>query len=116
MQILYEYSEEGDVPCLGLLPGRVSRLCDYGLSLPHMGWNRLDWDQPTPLLEGLEKGTRVYFVHSFRAPVNATTRASTHYGETIPALVAQDNFFGTQFHPERSGDAGSAILRNFLTL
>lgn len=116
MQILYEYTEEGDIPCLGLLKGRVSRLRDYGLSLPHMGWNRLDWDEPTPLLEGLEKGSRVYFVHSFRAPVNATMRASTHHGETIPALVAQDNFFGTQFHPERSGDVGSAILRNFLTL
>jgi glutamine amidotransferase len=81
-----------------------------------MGWNSLDWEQPSPLLEGLSPGCRVYFVHSFRAPVNATTRASSHYGETIPALVSQDNFFGTQFHPERSGDVGSLILRNFLTL
>lgn len=116
MQILYEYTEEGDIPCLGILPGRVSRIRDYGLSLPHMGWNSLEWDQPSPLLEGLKPGCRVYFVHSFRAPVNATTRASSHYGETIPALVSQDNFFGTQFHPERSGDVGSLILRNFLTL
>lgn len=116
MQILYEYTEEGDVPCLGILPGRVSRIRDYGLSLPHMGWNSLDWDQPSPLLEGLTPGCRVYFVHSFRAPLNATMRASTHYGEMIPALVSQDNFFGTQFHPERSGDVGSLILRNFLTL
>jgi glutamine amidotransferase len=116
MQILYEFTEEGDIPCLGILPGRVTRIRDYGLSLPHMGWNSLDWEQPSPLLEGLQPGCRVYFVHSFRAPMNAATRASCHYGESIAALVSQDNFFGTQFHPERSGAVGSLILRNFLSL
>lgn len=116
MQILFEQTEEGDVACLSLLPGQVSRILDCGLSLPHMGWNSLEWDEPSPLLRGLDQGSRVYFVHSFRAPVNATTRASTHYGEAIPAVVSQDNYFGTQFHPERSGDVGSTILRNFLSL
>ncbi len=116
MQILYEHTEEGDTPCLGILPGRVSRIRDFGLALPHMGWNSLNWEQESPLLKGIEQGSRVYFVHSFRAPVNATNQASTQYGETIPALVSQDNYFGTQFHPERSGDVGSQILRNFLTL
>ena len=116
MQILFEHTEEGDVPCLGLLPGRVTRIQDHGLSLPHMGWNSLEWQTPSPLLEGLAPGVRMYFVHSFQAPLNATTRASTQYGEAIPALVSQDNYYGTQFHPERSGDMGSLILRNFLTL
>ncbi len=116
MQILFEHSEEGDTACLGILPGRVTRIRDHGLSLPHMGWNSLEWKDSSPLLQGLEQGSRVYFVHSFGAPMNQTTQAWTQYGEAIPALVSQDNYYGTQFHPERSGDIGSLILRNFLAL
>ena len=118
MQLLYERTEEGSVEALGILPGTVQRIREApGLTLPHMGWNTLHLDDPScPLLRGIFEGDRVYFVHSFRAPVNAVTRASTHYGEAIAALVSQDNYFGTQFHPERSGDVGFAILRNFLAL
>jgi imidazole glycerol-phosphate synthase subunit HisH len=116
MQILFEHTEEGDTPCLGLMPGRVVKIQDHGFSLPHMGWNSLTWNEDSPLLRDVGQGSRVYFVHSYRAPINSTNLASAAYGETIPALVARNNFFGTQFHPERSGPVGSQILRNFLIL
>lgn len=118
MQLLYQHTEEGDIEGLGVLPGIVQKIKEVpGLALPHMGWNTLHLDDPSsPLLRGIFEGDRVYFVHSFRAPVNEVTRASTVYGEPIAALVSQDNYFGTQFHPERSGAVGFAILRNFLAL
>ncbi len=117
MQILYDSSEEGDTPGLGILPGRVAKISAAGLPLPHMGWNTLRLDDPSsPLLRGIFLDDRVYFVHSFRAPMNAAVMASSFYGEEIPAIVGRDNFFGTQFHPERSGPVGLSILRNFCAL
>lgn len=117
MQILYESSAEGDTPGLGILPGSVEAIKECELPLPHMGWNTLTLADPSsPLLRGVFAGDRVYFVHSFRAPMNSCVKALTQYGEDIPALVARDNFFGTQFHPERSGTVGLNILRNFCAL
>lgn len=115
MQVLFESTAEGDCEGLGVLPGRVEKIQSFpGLSLPHMGWNTLELVDPSsPLLRGIFTGDRVYFVHSFRAPLSEQVPATTFYGESIPAVVARDNFFGTQFHPERSGSVGLAILRNF---
>jgi glutamine amidotransferase len=115
MQLLFESSEEGDVPCLGLLPGRVRRFADRdGLPVPHMGWNQLEFTRPSPLLDDVATGDYVYFVHSYCAPVNANTVAMTTYGEPFAAIVRHGNVFGAQFHPERSARAGSLVLRNFL--
>ena len=120
MQLLFERSEEGDTALLGLIPGTVGAFQPApGLSIPHMGWNRL---LPTagaaanPLLKDIDDGAHVYFVHSYFAPVSGDTVAACRYGADFTALVAHGNFMGAQFHPERSGPIGARILQNFLEL
>jgi glutamine amidotransferase len=115
MQLLFESSEEGDVACLGLLPGRVQRFTERdGLPVPHMGWNQLEFTQPSPLLDDIASGDYVYFVHSYCVPVSESTVATATYGERFAAIVRRGNVFGAQFHPERSARAGALVLRNFL--
>ena len=115
MQLLFEASDEGDVDCLGLLPGRVRRMQPAaGLRVPHMGWNRLKPRGDSPLLEGIPDGAQVYFVHGYAAPVDANTIASSDHGETFAAVVQRGNVAGAQFHPERSGAVGARLLQNFL--
>ena len=120
MQLLFERSEEGDTALLGLIPGSVGAFQPaLGLSIPHMGWNRLlptAGAAATPLLEGIDDGAHVYFVHSYFAPVSGDTVAACRYGADFTALVAHGNFMGAQFHPERSGPIGARILQNFLEL
>lgn len=117
MQLLFERSEEGDTECLGILPTPVRRLQPKdGQPVPHMGWNQLSLLREDPLLEGVEPDDYVYFVHSFAAPVSNVTLASADYGAQISAIVRRDNFWGTQFHPERSGQVGARVLANFLNL
>jgi glutamine amidotransferase len=117
MQLLYRSSEEGNTPCLGVLPATVHRLEPaLGRPVPHMGWNRIRACRDVPLLEGLEDGEHLYFVHSFAAPVTPDTAAVTDYGTDLTAVVQRNNFSGTQFHPERSGKAGARVLHNFLRL
>ncbi len=117
MQLLFERSEEGETQCLGILPGSVRRLQPReGLPVPHMGWNQLAPVREDPLLEGIAPRDYVYFVHSFAAPVSSVTLASADYGTTLSAIVRRDNFWGTQFHPERSAHVGARVLANFLKL
>ena len=119
MQLLFERSEEGDTPLLGLVGGTCGAFDPgMGLTVPHMGWNRLlpQGERRHPLLSGVEDGAHVYFVHSYAAPVSADTVASCSYGVDFTALVARGNFMGAQFHPERSGPVGARILGNFLAL
>ena len=117
MQLLFESSAEDEVQTLGLIPGRVARIPSApGLSVPHMGWNTLEPVRASPLLDGIGASDYVYFVHSFAAPVNAATLASSRHGIEFAALVQRDNFYGMQFHPERSGPVGARILTNFLAL
>ena len=119
MQLLFERSEEGDTPLLGLVGGTCGAFDPgMGLTVPHMGWNRLlpQGVGRHPLLSGVEDGAHVYFVHSYAAPVSADTVASCSYGVDFTALVARGNFVGAQFHPERSGPVGARILGNFLAL
>lgn len=117
MQLLYQSSEEGDVQCLGLLPGRVQRFDPrLGLPIPHMGWNQLEFEQTSPLLEDISAGDYVYFVHSYCAPIGDATLASCTYGTAFSAIVQRGNVYGAQFHPERSARIGSLLLRNFLRL
>lgn len=118
MQLLFEHSEEGDQPCLGVIPGRVRKLlATPELPVPHMGWNRLIPCQiGNPLLRGFAEEDSVYFVHSFAADVSDDTVASASYGRDFAAIVQHDNFCGCQFHPERSGAVGTRILQNFLEM
>lgn len=117
MQLMFESSEEGNVECLGLLPGRVQRFVDMGdLPVPHMGWNQLEFQPGSPLLDDIDPGAYVYYVHSYAAPVNRLTLAITHYGKPFSAIVQRDNVFGVQFHPERSARTGAQLLKNFLQL
>ena len=81
-----------------------------------MGWNRLAKQQDHPLLAGVDEGAHVYFVHSYFAPVTAQTIAATSHGDDFTAIVAENNFMGCQFHPEKSGPVGAQILRNFLEM
>ena len=117
MQLLFESSDEGDTPCLGLLGARVRRFPDRdGYPVPHMGWNQLDFADGAPLLAGIARGEYVYFVHSYAAPTGPWTVATADYAGPFSAVVQHRNFFGTQFHPERSGPAGGRLLANFLAL
>jgi glutamine amidotransferase len=119
MQWLFEGSDEAPgVPGSGLLAGQVGRLRGDAmrrLKVPHVGWNALDFaGPPSVLLEGVEPGAHVYFTHSYAAPVTADCAASSTHNEPFSAVVERGNIFGVQFHPEKSGDAGLQILRNFL--
>lgn len=117
MQLLFERSEEGDTTCLGIIPGTVARLTPApGLPVPHMGWNSLSLRHEAALLAGIGADDWFYFVHGYAATPAATTIASTRYGVDLAAVVRRDNFWGTQFHPERSSVAGARLLANFLSL
>ena len=115
MQLLCLDSEEGDARCLGIFPAHVRRLkpVENGLKIPHVGWNTVGGLRGT-LLEGIDEETYVYYVHSYAAEVCEATIARTDYGGEFSAALGRGNFFGTQFHPEKSGSAGERILRNFL--
>jgi glutamine amidotransferase len=117
MQLLFERSDEGDTQCLGILPTSVQRLQPKdGRPVPHMGWNQLALVREDPLLKGVEPNDYVYFVHSFAAPISDVTLASADYGTSLSAIVRRGNFWGTQFHPERSAQVGARVLANFLRL
>lgn len=116
-QLLFDSSEEGDVACLGLIPGRVTKMeAQRPLVIPHMGWNQLQAVREDPLTAGLNAGDHAYFVHSFVCPVTEHTLAQSTYGAPFAAMVRKGNVWGCQFHPERSSAAGAKILENFLTL
>ncbi|HEY1898714.1 MAG TPA: imidazole glycerol phosphate synthase subunit HisH [Steroidobacteraceae bacterium] len=117
MQLLFLKSEEGPTQCLGILPQTVRKLTPAaGRPVPHMGWNSLRVVREDPLLEGVADGEYLYFVHSYAAPPAPTTLAIAEYGVDLAAVVRKDNFWGTQFHPERSTKVGARILANFLRL
>ncbi len=116
MQILYAYSEESNTPCLGVFPETVRRLrAAPGVRIPHMGWNQLAICNEHPIAQGL-LGAHAYFVHSFAAPVTDSTLLSVDHGQSFAALVVRGNYYGAQFHPERSASAGAKLLENFLGL
>lgn len=118
MQLMCRHSEEGDVDCLGIFDADVRRFqADpaEGVKVPHMGWNALT-DMKTGLFDGLKDGDFVYFVHSFAADVCEDSIAVSDNGRRFSAAMRKGNFYGAQFHPEKSGAAGETILRNFLNL
>lgn len=121
LQILFDGSEESPgAKGLGLIPGMVKKIQAQGLKIPHMGWNSLDIRanrEPCDLFHGLSEHPYVYFVHSYHAVPEdpSVITATTEYGERLTASVAVGNLQATQFHPEKSGDVGLSILRNFIT-
>lgn len=117
MQLMCRHSEEGDVDCLGIFDADVRRFVSqrHEDKVPHMGWNTLTKTN-SELFKGFTKEEFVYFVHSFYVPVNECTAAVTDYILPFSAALHKDNYYATQFHPEKSGSVGERILRNFLEL
>jgi glutamine amidotransferase len=102
---------------MGIIPGRAARFAPAATRpVPHMGWNTLDIRRPCPLLAGIANGDYAYFVHSYALHLSAATTASTDYGAPFSACVQWRNFYGAQFHPERSATVGARLLQNFLAL
>lgn len=119
MQFLFEVSEEmGEHTGLGLIRGRVVRFPQNGLVVPHIGWNQIEPTRPHLLLTNVPPGSYSYFVHSYYCmPTDAAaTLATTDYGAPFTAIVAQNNIYGIQFHPEKSQQVGLQILKNFVAL
>jgi len=117
MQWLFEGSEEApDLPGLGLLGGQCYKLPSNGVKIPHVGWNSLDLRQEGTIVDGVANQAQVYFTHSYVAPVTGDTIAVTAHGEPFASIVQRGHVSGVQFHPEKSGDVGLQVLRNFLSM
>ena len=115
MEMFFEKSQEGKEKGLNILDGEVVILPDT-MKIPHMGWNSLEIKHDSKILDGVDDGSWVYFVHSYRVkPQNDDLIvANADYGIKVPAVIEKDNFIGTQFHPEKSGKIGSVMIKNFL--
>lgn len=116
MQLLCEHSEENNTPCLGIIPQQVKRFRPQnGEKVPHMGWNQIE-DLKEPIFKNTEEDSFVYFVHSYYVEKGPYTTAISHYTLPFSAAVQKDNFYATQFHPEKSGSIGEEILKAFLSI
>lgn len=115
MQMMCKYSEENDTRGLGLFPLPVKLFPSDGLKVPHMGWNEIE-NLKTPLMKGLREKEHMYFVHSYYVPDSEWTIASANYPEPFSAALHKNNFYGCQFHPEKSGEFGQQILKNFIEM
>jgi glutamine amidotransferase len=116
LQVLFDASEEDEDPGLGILRGRSRRLAERpGVKVPHMGWNDVRWTARHPFVDGIPTGTRFYFVHSYAIDLDARlTVGATEHGLPFSSVIADGSVFATQFHPEKSGDAGLAIYERFV--
>ena len=116
MQVMCRHSEEGDTPCLGIFDSHVKRFTPTSeQKVPHMGWNKIG-NLESKLFKGLEGGSYVYYVHSYYPELCPDTIATSNHGVMFSAALKYENFYGTQFHPEKSGDVGERIIENFLKL
>ncbi|MBI6194974.1 imidazole glycerol phosphate synthase subunit HisH [Providencia rettgeri] len=118
MQLLGSFSEEGQstVPLLGLIDSPVQKMDANGLPVPHSGWNQVKALAGNPLFRDIPDNAYFYFVHSYSMPISSNTIAQTQYGNPFSSAVNRYNFYGVQFHPERSGTAGSRLIQNFLEM
>lgn len=118
MEMLFDRSEEGELEGLKILDGDVVLLPKRKVKIPHMGWNNLQIKGDSRLLKGVRDNSWVYFVHSYRtAPKERKlVVASTDYGVSVPAVIERDNLIGVQFHPEKSGDVGAIMIKNFIEM
>lgn len=115
MQILADYSEEGEVDCLGIIPGKVKKFENaIGLKVPQIGWNKVDFLKKSKLVEGLSNGEFFYFVNSYYFEGEQKyVIGESNYGATFPSVIQRKNFYAVQFHPEKSGESGLKLIRNF---
>lgn len=120
LQLMCKSSAEGDAQCMGIFPTEVrfmSPAAEVGLKIPHVGWDNVNWTLPEPpIAKDIPEGAHFYYVHSFAAALCPDTIATTDYGAPFSAALQHRNFFGVQFHPEKSGPIGETLLRNFLTI
>jgi glutamine amidotransferase len=116
MQLMADHSSEGDVSGLGLFPGSTEKFNSEISKVPHMGWNNIEIRKESKLFRGIESGEMFYFAHSYYLPLNIYTTAVTNHNIAFAASVESGNFYGVQFHPEKSGDAGLRLLKNFIEL
>ena len=117
MQWLFEGSEESpELPGLGLLSGQCYKLPSKDVKIPHVGWNSLDMQRENTIVADVSDHSQVYFTHSFVAPVTGDTVAVTTHGEPFASIVQRGHVAGVQFHPEKSGEVGLQVLRNFLSM
>ena len=114
MQLLSEKSNEGNTCCLGVVPGTCVKFDETKVKVPHMGWNEVKIDMNSILFDGIEDGAHFYFANSYYLPVCDYTIASSVYDVTFAAAVQKNNYYGVQFHPEKSGEAGIKLLTNFI--
>lgn len=114
MQILCEKSVEGNVACLGILNTTTEMFDKTKVKVPHMGWNKVEVIKENKLFEGIENNSYFYFAHSYYVPLNDFTIAKSNYDVEFSAACQKDNFYGIQFHPEKSGSNGIKILKNFI--
>lgn len=116
MQVMCRHSEEGDAECMGIFDAKVRRFKEMpGVKVPHMGWSRIA-NLDSKLFKDIPRGSYVYFVHSYYAPLCPDTIATARHPEMFSAALKYENFYGCQFHPEKSGDVGEKILSNFIKL
>ena len=116
MQLLCDYSEENDTPCLGIIPQQVKLFLPKNKEkVPHMGWNSIQTEGNTVFTPNVN-GDYVYFVHSYYVEIGPYTTATSNYCHPFSAGLHKDNFYATQFHPEKSGSVGETIIRNFLSI
>ena len=116
MQLFCDYSTEGNTACLGVIPGVVDKFDSSKITVPHMGWNEVFQTKVSKLFTGIKDGEFFYFANSYYFPVNEFTTAISKHGIDFSASIEKDNYYGVQFHPEKSGDAGLRLLKNFIEL
>jgi imidazole glycerol-phosphate synthase subunit HisH len=114
MQLLCEKSEESNTCCLGIIPSTCKKFDETKVKVPHMGWNKVNIEKENRLFEGIEDNTYFYFANSFYMPSNDYTIASSNYDISFTTAVNKDKFYGVQFHPEKSGEPGIKLLKNFV--
>lgn len=114
MQLLFKHSEELDTQMLGIIPANVVKFDDSVDIIPHMGWNKVHFNASEALFNNLDNNSHLYFVHSYYAPIGDYTIGQCDYGAPFSAIVKYNNFYGCQFHPEKSGVFGASILKNFI--
>jgi glutamine amidotransferase len=116
MQLLATFSEERNTKCLDVVKTIVKKFDSSEVKVPHMGWNQVEYKNQNKLFKNVESGSNFYFANSFYVPITEYTIASTDYDIVFSAAINKNNFYGVQFHPEKSGKTGLQILRNFIEL
>lgn len=116
MQLMADHSTEGDVTCLGIFPGTALKFDSAKTKVPHMGWNDITIIKENKLFNEIKSGEHFYFANSYYLPVNEITTSTSNNNIDFSASLEKDNFYGVQFHPEKSGDAGLKLLKNFIEL